>query len=196
MAIRNIYEAIGAEAYYKNHGSKYRNPHFATLNEVLPAMLDSMLVPALGASEGMAALEFSCLDFCCGSGEFTQILDIWCQKKGAKCTITGADPFTREAYSKATNRVARDWSFASVCDGVLDDEGATFDLVVISYAIHLLDPSRMYSFFNAMANHSKYMLIISPTKNKGLVSSAHGWEATGYETNRKVHLRLYRSLLY
>eukprot|EP00959_Pyramimonas_sp_CCMP1952_P000107 1907-Pyramimonas_sp.AAC.2 len=103
--IRNVYAAMGAENYYTQHGADYRNPHFPTLCEVLPKMLDAMLVPALreGTSttgeESTSTLEpmhFTCLDFCCGAGEFSRILNAWCERRGQKgqpttVALTGAD---------------------------------------------------------------------------------------------------------
>jgi hypothetical protein len=112
--------------------------------------------------------------------------------------VTGADPYTHEGYARATGREAERWSFEDICDGgVLDDLGERFyDVVAISYAIHLLDRSRYFSFFQALARRAQYLLIVSPTKNKGLVETSHGWEEAAYLTAQKVHTRFYRSLMF
>ena len=170
-------------------------------------MLPALLVPEVIQPDQAATTpdsltstsspSFKCLDFCCGSGEFTQILNAWCTRNHVACEIVGADPFTREAYTSVTGKVAKSWSFEDVCDGVLlDEDDNTFDAVTICYAIHLLEPSRNYSFFNTMAQHAKWMLIVSPTKNKGVVDESLGWEQINYLTDRKVHARFYRSLLF
>jgi hypothetical protein len=227
--IRNVYAAMGAENYYAQHGTEYRNPHFATLCEVVPKMLDAMLGPVLridksqdaSTQDASTSSNFSCLDFCCGSGEFSRILSSWCERRKLMCSLTGADPFTQQAYADVTGKVAKKWSFEDVCEGkLLDEDGTmmdeesrlldeentqedgkdrsrnTFDVLAISYAIHLLEPSRVFSFFPTMARHAKWMLIISPTKNKGVIDASLGWEPMDYLTDRKVHARFYKSLCY
>ena len=54
--------------------------------------------------------------------------------------------------------------------------------------------SRYYAFFQALARCCRHLLIISPTKNKGLVEAMHGWEEAEYLTEQKVHARFYHSL--
>ena len=55
----------------QEQGSAYTNPHFPTLKEVVPAMLDELLGPLmpLNSHNGL-------LDLCCGAGEFTLIFQV------------------------------------------------------------------------------------------------------------------------
>jgi hypothetical protein len=187
-SIRGQYESMGVQQFYAEKGAEYSNPHFATLKEVLPQMLEHLVGPLLPLKHGL-------LDFCCGSGEFTRIYEAWERSRGAQPScITGSDPYTQEGYRQCTSRTAESWSFQDVCEGVLEERGLRFDVVAISYAIHLLDKSRYHLFFHSLARHANYMLIVSPTKNKGIVGREHCWEEVSYVANLKVHTRLYRSL--
>mmetsp|Transcript_34382 Transcript_34382/g.97390 ORF Transcript_34382/g.97390 Transcript_34382/m.97390 type:complete len:203 (+) Transcript_34382:298-906(+) len=197
-SIRGKYEDKGVQRYYEEEGSRYSNPHFPILQEVVPSMLDQLLPPLMPLSGGV-------LDLCCGSGEFTLIFRAWLERRqaeGPAISITGADPYTRDGYARWTGQKAERWSFQDICDGVLEEGGLggdpsyrAFDLVVISYAVHLLERSRYFAFFQSLARSSRHMLIISPTKNKGLVETAHGWEEVAYVSAQKVHSRMYKSLL-
>lgn len=230
--IRNQYQVSGdAQTYYEKNGEEYTNPHFSRLNEVLPGallndiVLPKILLPIINAkrkrdvkkNEGkdddvenllLCSKETTCfhvLDFCCGSGEFSQILLRWSKDvEQIAFAITGADPYTREAFKKQTefaNVECKPWSFKDVCEGCLEelgDEDFAYDFVAISYAIHLLAPSLEHLFYNALAKRCRYLVIISPTKNKGLIEknkeTKFGFKEIAYETKLKVHLRVFESL--
>ena len=229
--IRNQYRVNGdARTYYEKNGEEYTNPHFSRLNEVLPGTLfddivvPKILIPIINAkrkrdikktNEGKDEEEnafcskettcFHVLDFCCGSGEFSQILLRWSKDvTHIAFAITAADPYTREAFKKQTefaNVECKPWSFKSVCEGCLEelgDEDFAYDIVAISYAIHLLAPSLEHLFYNALAKRCRYLVIVSPTKNKGLIEknkeTKFGFKEIAYETKLKVHLRVFESL--
>ena len=148
---------------------------------------------------------FRVLDFCCGSGEFSHILLRWSKDvRQFAFAITAADPYTREAFKKQkefANVECKPWSFKSVCEGCLEelgDEDFAYDIVAISYAIHLLQPSLEHLFYNALAKRCRYLVIVSPTKNKGLIEknkeTKFGFKEIAYETKLKVHLRVFESL--
>jgi hypothetical protein len=216
--IRNQYQLSGdATTYYETFGEEYRNPHFQVLKEVLPRTLfhdivvPKILVPILKTkrkqqSDDAAAATtttFRVLDFCCGAGEFTKILLNWSKDVDKIAfAITGADPYTRGAFVKETEGLeCRPWSFKDVCEGCLEEEGDedfVYDFVAISYAIHLLDASLEYVFYNALAKRCRYLVIVSPTKNKGAIEkrneSSFGFKEIAYDTKLKVHLRVFESL--
>ena len=221
--IRNQYEQSGdATTYYESFGEEYRNPHFSVLKEVLPTTLfNEILAPKilLPMMESKVRNEqqtttttttttttktFRVLDFCAGAGEFTKILLHW-SKDIVKLAfaITGADPYTRAAFIKETEGLeCKPWSFKDVCEGCLDegeeDGGIMYDFVAISYAIHLLDASLEYLFYNALAKRCRYLVVVSPTKNKGVIEkrneTSFGFREIAYETKLKVHLRVFESL--
>ena len=217
-----------ATTYYESFGEEYRNPHFSVLKEVLPTTLfNEILAPKilLPMMESKARNElqttmtttmttttttmtttktFRVLDFCAGAGEFTKILLQW-SKDIVKLAfaIIGADPYTRAAFIKETEGLeCKPWSFKDVCEGCLDegeeDGGIMYDFVAISYAIHLLDASLEYLFYNALAKRCRYLVVVSPTKNKGVIEkrneTSFGFREIAYETKLKVHLRVFESL--
>jgi SAM-dependent methyltransferase len=216
--IRNQYQLSGdATTYYETFGEEYRNPHFQVLKEVLPRTLfhdivvPKILVPILKTKRkqqsddaaATTATTFRVLDFCCGAGEFTKILLNWSKDVDKIAfAITGADPYTRGAFVKETEGLeCRPWSFKDVCEGCLEEEGDedfVYDFVAISYAIHLLDASLEYVFYNALAKRCRYLVIVSPTKNKGAIEkrneSSFGFKEIAYDTKLKVHLRVFESL--
>jgi SAM-dependent methyltransferase len=216
--IRNQYQLSGdATTYYETFGEDYRNPHFQVLKEVLPRTLfhdivvPKILVPILKTKRkqqsddaaATTATTFRVLDFCCGAGEFTKILLNWSKDVDKIAfAITGADPYTRGAFVKETEGLeCRPWSFKDVCEGCLEEEGDedfVYDFVAISYAIHLLDASLEYVFYNALAKRCRYLVIVSPTKNKGAIEkrneSSFGFKEIAYDTKLKVHLRVFESL--
>ena len=214
--IRNQYEQSGdATTYYESFGEEYRNPHFSVLKEVLPTTLfneilaPKILLPMMESKAGneqqtTTTTTFRVLDFCAGAGEFTKILLHW-SKDIVKLAfaITGADPYTRAAFIKETEGLeCKPWSFKDVCEGCLDegeeDGGIMYDFVAISYAIHLLDASLEYLFYNALAKRCRYLVVVSPTKNKGVIEkrneTSFGFREIAYETKLKVHLRVFESL--
>ena len=217
--IRNQYQLSGdATTYYETFGEEYRNPHFQVLKEVLPRTLfhdivvPKILVPILktkrkqsddAAAAAATTTTFRVLDFCCGAGEFTKILLNWSKDVDKIAfAITGADPYTRGAFVKETEGLeCRPWSFKDVCEGCLEEEGDedfVYDFVAISYAIHLLDASLEYVFYNALAKRCRYLVIVSPTKNKGVIEkrneSSFGFKEIAYDAKLKVHLRVFESL--
>lgn len=216
--IRNQYQLSGdATTYYETFGEEYRNPHFQVLKEVLPRTLfhdivvPKILVPILKTKRkqqsddaaATTATTFRVLDFCCGAGEFTKILLNWSKDVDKIAfAITGADPYTRGAFVKETEGLeCRPWSFKDVCEGCLEEEGDedfVYDFVAISYAIHLLEASLEYVFYNALAKRCRYLVIVSPTKNKGAIEkrneSSFGFKEIAYDTKLKVHLRVFESL--
>jgi SAM-dependent methyltransferase len=146
---------------------------------------------------------FRVLDFCCGAGEFTKILLHWSKDVDKIAfAITGADPYTRGAFIKETEGLeCKPWSFKDVCEGCLEEDGDedfVYDFVAISYAIHLLDASLEYVFYNALAKRCRYLVIVSPTKNKGVIEkrneSSFGFKEIAYDAKLKVHLRVFESL--
>ncbi|KAI9188990.1 hypothetical protein H9P43_000413 [Blastocladiella emersonii ATCC 22665] len=115
---------------------------------------------------------------------------------------TAADPYTQEAYTARTGRECHDWSFEDVAGGVVDEEmpGTVFDIVVFSFALHLLDASKLFGTLDPLARRAKYLVVLSPHK-KPDISETTGWalvhEAySGGAGNNRVHGRLFQSLLF
>ena len=149
---------------------------------------------------------FHVLDFCCGSGEFSNILLRWSKDvRQIAFAITAADPYTREAFKKQkefANVECKPWSFKSVCEGCLEEDSETKISRTISWRYRTRftswQPSLEHLFYNALAKRCRYLVIVSPTKNKGLIEknkeTSFGFKEIAYETKLKVHLRVFESL--
>lgn len=171
-AIRNQYAHMGVEAYYQAYGAGYRNPH----EPIVAAMLRQWL-PAWH-------LDLShVLDLACGSGEVTLV----CQALGAN-QITGVDPYTAQAYHARTGLVALPHTFAAIADGVLLDQ--TFSVIVCSFALHLVEPSRLPGLCIQLSQLSPTLVIVTPHKRPA-IESAWGWQLHAEVLQDRVRMRLY-----
>lgn len=165
-SIRHHYETLGPERFYQIHGTEYRNPHEAALRECL-----RWCIHEWGLDIG------NVLDLACGSGEVT--LEILAQ--GGKST--GIDPFTGDAYLARTGQHAEQMDFATIAAKGFGDR--QFSLVVCSYALHLIEPSRLALLVYQLGQAAPALLVLSPNKrpNLGLADK---------ETYRnRVHAKLY-----
>lgn len=191
--------ATGVDNFYTNHGKGYRNPHAPALKRVFRTMLNRW-------SNKLCFTKT--LDLACGSGEVTEFLQYWLEKNGKKVKvgcidhaseelekdtiyIEGSDPFTYEAYEERMKVPAARYSFEDIENGILSEKN--FDIIIASYAMHLVDPSRLYATCQQLAFISKYLIIIAPTKKPDIQSSM-GWMLEETFTEDKIHVRLYTSI--
>lgn len=142
-AIRKKYEQLGVEAYYKKHGKDYQNPHFAQIEALVKQNQDR--------------LDYSnVLDFCCGSGEVSQVL----AELGYTDTI-GCDPFTSKAYYKNIKKNCLKYDFQAVIKGKLKGQ---FSLVICSFAMHLCPEKQLYPLVHQLLALAPILVIITPHK--------------------------------
>jgi hypothetical protein len=173
-AIRTEYETHGVRAFYEQHGAHYRNPHEAAVARALAAAVHTWK-PDLS----------QVLDLACGSGEATLTL----QALGAGA-IHGVDPYTGRAYQARTGQPAEPLSFEAIAAGALADRH--YSLIVCSYALHLLQPSRLPQLAYALSLVSPGLLILTPHKRPAL-RPEWGWELVGEMVVDRVRVRCYHS---
>lgn len=172
--IRHLYQRLGVRKYYQDHGASYRNPH-----EHLVRRAIADLVPrwALDTS--------SVLDLACGSGEATlALLD------AGSSYVQGVDPFTEDAYRRRTGRPCRAASFEDIAAGSLP--GERFSLIVCSYALHLVEESRLPLLCYHLKELSPALLILTPHKRPEL-QPEWGWSLQArkvFNTNKPEYHRL------
>ncbi len=167
QSIRDSYQTIGVVPFYQKHGSTYTNPHEQDICKCLDAVLN-VWKPKID----------NVLDLACGSGEITTHLKT--------SNVVGTDPYTQEAYFKRTGRMPLLYSFEDITKGALD--GWNFDLIICSFAMHLLEPSRLPDLCYALTQISSKLLIISPHK-KPVIS--WGWNIQGELYLNRVRARWY-----
>jgi hypothetical protein len=173
-SLRDRYQSLGVERFYREHGASYRNPHEANVGAAL-----GVAVKLLDISK-----EQRVLDLCCGSGEVTLALHALGFRE-----LRGIDPYTADAYRERTGRQATQLDFDAIGQGAL--LGQRFDWIVCSFALHLLAPSKLPSVVWQLAQSAPNLLVLSPHKRP--VLSAHwGFELRVEQVERRVRLRGYR----
>lgn len=173
MSIRSQYEKHGALEFYRAFGSVYRNPHE-------PAIAD-----AIGLATRRWPLDLAnVLDLACGSGEVTLALRV---SGGAR--VVGVDPYTGAAYYERTGQVAQPLTFEEIAAGALDEQQYT--TIVCSYALHLVEESRLPLLMWQLAGLSPSLLVLSPHKRPEIHTH---WKLHGEFIHERVHTRLYRSV--
>jgi SAM-dependent methyltransferase len=170
--IRPQYEAHGVTGFYEQFGATYSNPHEPQIKVLL-----EMLISAWSLDLS------SVLDLACGSGEISSVI----LEHGGR--VTGIDPFTFEAYQKRTGLEAEQFSFEDIANGAL--EHRRFSLIVCSFALHLVEVSRLPTVAFQLARISDALLILTPHKRPNL-KAEWGWNLGSEVLEARVRARLYR----
>jgi hypothetical protein len=146
-AIRPLYEAYGAEGYYRQLGDAYENPHAPEIEVLLRRNLHRI------GTEGV-------LDFAAGGGEVTRVL----QSAGVT-RIAGADPYTADLYRKNTGLPCEPWSFDDV---VRFGIAGRYSAVVCSFALHLCAPRQLFSVAWNLLQAAPLLVVLTPHKRPEL----------------------------
>jgi hypothetical protein len=173
-SIRYQYESRSVRSFYHESGRDYRNPHEPQIQRSLErAVRDWPL--------NLARV----LDLAAGSGEVTLAL----RKLGAG-SIDAIDPFTFEAYERRAGTPAGRETFEQIADGALT--GRTYTLIVCSFALHLLEPSRLPRVAYQLSRISPALLVLTPHKRPTL-RPEWGWNLTHEVLVQRVRSRLYET---
>jgi SAM-dependent methyltransferase len=174
--VRQGYDTHGPSQYYALHSADYRNPHEPAIRKLIKAWLDSSSLPK----------SIHLIDLACGSGEVTLVLE-----ESGYTNITGIDPYTAKAYEIRTGRAAEVFSFEEIASGAM--HGASADLIICSFAMHLCEPSRLASLCLQLSFISELMMIITPHK-RPVIDPKWGWMMLQEEQADRVRLRVYRRI--
>lgn len=173
-SIREEYERHGADAYYQQYGSTYRNPH------------EDSIIRCLRLATERWPLDLShVLDLAAGSGEVTLAL----RDLGAK-KIDAIDPYTADAYAQRTGQLAEPFTFAHIAAGALD--GRQYSLIACSFALHLCEPSRLPGLMYQLSLVADSLLVLTPHK-RPYIAREWGWELEGEFVVERVRTRFYRA---
>jgi hypothetical protein len=104
--------------------------------------------------------------------------------------IDGIDPFTYEAYERRICAPASRETFEDIAAGGLT--GRNYSLIVCSFAMHLVEASRLAQLACQLSLLSKALLIITPHKRPQLRPD-WGWEIQREMVLHRVRSRLYQS---
>lgn len=175
-SIRDQYKKFGVKNFYAFHGGEYKNPHE-------PAIRKSILY--IYQNWG---LDFSgVLDMACGRGEITKILkDI-----GIK-NIDAVDPYLSDEYEKETGNNCMKMSFDDIMKGSIKHN--SYSLVICSYALHLLDYSKLPFFLFSLGESTDDLLLIGPHKNPP-IKETWGWALEKEVVIDRVRSRYFKSTM-
>ncbi|GAA95106.1 uncharacterized protein L969DRAFT_25305 [Mixia osmundae IAM 14324] len=199
-SMREIYETIGPEEYYRQSGGKYKNTahHTEGIRKVISAFMDRYYSQV--ASQAKHSI--SILDLAAGSGEVTLALKDWQKTRfsgsgvamfqhypRAKLSIAATDPYTTKAYEARTGMKCMEHSFMEIASGILESEPLSdansslyqpnshkrFDIIFCSFALHLItSSSQLWSVCSELARLADYLVVIAPHK-KPEVQHRYGW---------------------
>lgn len=203
-SIRHQYEKFGVKKFYETNGDIYINPHTTIINDSFNQIFEYIYHQLLCKDNNIYIL-----DFACGDGLITSlILNNIKINNLQNIIINGSDPFLSQQYMKKNKNkfVTNVFSFGfediiggdifTNCENKLKYH---YDLIIISFAIHLLDKKHTKYFLEKIAQHAKYLLIISPTKNKGnfddisIKSFSKKIETKSFNNDKKIFYKLYES---
>ena len=75
------------------------------------------------------------------------------------------------SYSSRTGKPCRQLRFEDIAEGALEDK---FDVIVCSYAMHLLDHSLLFALLWQLRANSQLLVIVTPHK-RPVITREMGW---------------------
>lgn len=147
MKIRDEYNKLGVAEFYKIKNDAYSNPHEKFVEECL----------LYHWSEKYKTV----LDMGCGDGLVTKYL------KKNKLVVTdnvyGCDAYMYERYERETKEKCFKYSFEDISKG--EYNLPKVDVIIMSYAIDLVDKSYLNNFLYSLSTLSEELIIIRPNKH-------------------------------
>lgn len=108
-------------------------------------------------------------------------------------TVQGVDPYTPLAYKARTGKECLTHTFQDVEMGALGDQ--TYDLIICSFALHLLEKSKLFGICTQLAFTAPCLIILTPHK-KPHISATCGWQLLEEILFDRVRARIYQSLFF
>jgi len=102
--------------------------------------------------------------------------------------ISAIDPYTHVAYTKRTGAPCEALTFEQIAAGAL--RGRVYSLIACSFAMHLVESSRLASLCYALSQLSQSLLILTPHKRPTL-RPEWGWTLKHEILHERVRARLY-----
>lgn len=173
--IRPLYDAYGAEGYYRQFADTYENPHFPEIKRLLERNLQRM--------DGSGQV----LDFGAGGGEVCRVL----QSLGME-SLCGCDPFTYELFERKTGLPCLRLSFKDVIRQGLPGQYST---IISSFALHLCPEKDLFPLTWNLLQAAPLLVLITPHKRPALEKLPGiqlEWEdAVETERGKKVRMKAY-----
>lgn len=173
-SLHDAYDACGPEHYYKSHGHNYRNPHEPIIANLIVRVVKDWPVDLSHV-----------LDLAAGSGEATLAI----RELNSAAQIDAIDPYTSAAYQSRTGQTCEAISFEQIAAGAL--AGRRYSLIACSFAMHLVDESRLARLCWALSEISPQLLILTPHK-RPILREEWGWKLSHEQVYLRVRARLYQ----
>jgi len=175
-SIRDQYQKFGVKNFYAFHAGDYQNPHEEAIKKTINYIYNYW------------DLDFtSVLDLAAGKGEVTKILE----ELGVH-NIEAVDGFLSTEYTKETGRPCLSMKFEDIMKGSLRNR--SYSLVICSYALHLLDESKLPPFLFTLGESSDNLLVIGPHK-RPYIKDTWGWFLEKEIVLDRVRARLFSSTM-
>ncbi len=174
MKVSDKYRSMGVEEFYIQKGGSYRNPHEFAVKEILVELLSEIDTNAY------------MLDLACGSGESTLAMEQCGMSK-----IDSIDPYTHEAFRRRVGRQAEKFTFEQIANGGLKDR--KYDVIVCSFAMHLMEVSRLPTLCYQLSTIAECLIIITPIKRPE-IKRGWGWTLEKETMKHRVKARTYQSM--
>jgi len=139
LKIYNQYQEFGVEDYYKKYSVEYYNPH----QDKIKNLFTKHITPLIKITDHI-------LDLACGDGLISRLL-----LNVNHSNVEGCDPFFVNKYCHYS------FSFEDIAKGKLQK---FYDLVICSYAFHLIKEEWKYDFLSNLAIQTNCFIIITPSK--------------------------------
>ena len=175
-SMRSNYEQFGVRGFYEQAGESYSNPHGPIIRHVIKMAFEQWKLEPTNI-----------LDLAAGGGEVTlACFDLGITK------IKATDPFTYTLYQKRTGLSCWRWGFQEIARGLAKGfYNYNFDLIICSFALHLIDASWLPSLLSQLGRVGSRLLVISPNKQPS-IKDEWGWLIDQEMTVERVHSRLFR----
>jgi 2-polyprenyl-3-methyl-5-hydroxy-6-metoxy-1,4-benzoquinol methylase len=168
MGFGQEYQKSGVKTFYSKIGKDYYNPHE---NDV-KTLIKSIYNP-----------NHSYLDLAAGDGIVSQaLIQLGCER------VEGCDPFLYDLFKQNTNLNCLKYSFEDIAKGQLQKK---YDVVICSYAMHLVDPSYLHNLLYYLSTISETMVILTPHKRPYINNF---WELDKSFTLGKTKMKIYQRL--
>ena len=175
-SMRSKYEEFGVRGFYEQSGESYSNPPGPIIRQAIKLAFQMWQLEPINI-----------LDLAAGGGEAT----LACFDLGYT-EIKATDPFTHILYQKRTGLPCWRWSFQEIARGLAKDfYNYNFDLIICSFALHLIDASWLPSLLSQLGRVGSRLLVVSPTKEPS-IKDEWGWLLDQEMTVERVHGRLFR----
>lgn len=176
-SIRQKYQTYGVKNYYQWYFDQYKNPHEPIIHKSITFIDNNWDV------------DFSkTLDIACGKGEVTKML----VKLGYN-NISAIDAYSCKYYEEETDGKCRTITFDDIINGKLD--GEKYSILVSSFALHLLEESKLPIFLYKLTQLSDKLLIITPHKRPE-IKEEWGWKLVDEVNIDRVKSRLYENIYF